>query len=173
MAIFVAFYQALSTGCLKQVANSNLGGRSRLGSRQNWEWKDQYHDSWIDVSVKAGAAYMYRIFGAASPFGVDLGQLRGDASHEDADMWAREVRTWCRGCNMYRTSKGYFVLGPYLVREGDNICVLFGGKTPYCLRKIDDHYIFIGECYAYGLVNGEAVDMMEKGELERKYFILR
>ncbi|KAE9978155.1 hypothetical protein BLS_000833 [Venturia inaequalis] len=68
------------------------------------------------------------IFGAASPFGVDLGQLRGDASHEDADMWAREI---------------------------------------------DDHYTFIGECYAYGLVNGEAVDMMEKGELERKSFILR
>ncbi|RDI86915.1 hypothetical protein Vi05172_g3163 [Venturia inaequalis] len=113
------------------------------------------------------------IFGAASPFGVDLGQLRGDASHEDADMWAREVRTWCRRCNMYRTSKGYFVLGPHLAREGDNICVLFGGKTLYCLRKIDDHYTFIGECYAYGLVNGEAVDLMEKGELERKSFILR
>ncbi|KAE9965785.1 hypothetical protein EG327_000337, partial [Venturia inaequalis] len=34
------------------------------------------------------------IFGAASPFGVDLGQLRGDASHEDADMWAREDLIW-------------------------------------------------------------------------------
>jgi hypothetical protein len=51
---------------------------------------------------------------------------------------------------------------------GDIVCVLFGGKTPCCLRQADDRYILVGECYVHGLVNGEAIQFMDKGALNEK-----
>ena len=35
------------------------------------------------------------------------------------------------------------------MREGDEICVLFGGRVPFVLRRMQDHYIFIGETYTH------------------------
>jgi len=41
------------------------------------------------------------------------------------------------------------------------------------LRKVEDHYINLGEAYVDGYMYGEAMDMLEKGELKLEEFELR
>ena len=42
-------------------------------------------------------------------------------------------------------------------QAGDLICLLLGGSVPYILRPAGDKYIFIGECFFLGLMDGEGL----------------
>ncbi|GKZ38225.1 hypothetical protein AbraIFM66950_010254 [Aspergillus brasiliensis] len=70
------------------------------------------------------------------------------------------------------SSKDYIGLVPSRTQEGDLICVLFGCSVPVILRKQDDHYIFIGECYVHGIMDGEAIEQMKEGCLVEEEFTL-
>ncbi|OJJ75593.1 hypothetical protein ASPBRDRAFT_37887 [Aspergillus brasiliensis CBS 101740] len=70
------------------------------------------------------------------------------------------------------SSKGYIGLVPAKAQEGDLICVLFGCSVPVILRKQDDHYIFIGESYVHGIMDGEAIEQMKEGSLVEEEFTL-
>ncbi len=48
---------------------------------------------------------------------------------------------------------------PEGTQEGDMVCVVFGAKTPFILRKQEDNYVLVGECYMHGLMNGQALEM--------------
>ena len=50
----------------------------------------------------------------------------------------------------------------------DEICLLFGGEVPYVVRDRGGFYQFIGECYCYGIMNGEAIQAVTKQEEETK-----
>ena len=73
-------------------------------------------------------------------------------------------------------------LAPESVKEGDQICIVYGCSVPVVLRKIkyptpednDKHYyILIGECYIHGMMDGEAFRILQEGEIEKKEFELR
>lgn len=76
----------------------------------------------------------------------------------------------CYGRKVFRTRQGYFGLGPHLMEPGDLVCVLFGFPTPFILRKVDRHYLLIGECHVLGIMNGEVMEKWRNGELEAIYF---
>jgi len=71
------------------------------------------------------------------------------------------------------TTRGYVGLAPEDVKEGDVICILFGGKVPYALRPRDGHYLFLGECYVHGIMDGEAMDMLTDGRIQETTFDIR
>ncbi|KAH8745035.1 hypothetical protein BGZ57DRAFT_742173, partial [Hyaloscypha finlandica] len=48
------------------------------------------------------------------------------------------------------TEKGYLGLGPNKIEAQDQVCIIFGGKTPFILRKVEEHYKLIGEAYIHG-----------------------
>ncbi len=54
-----------------------------------------------------------------------------------------------------------FGLGPKAMREHDFVCILFGCSVPVVLREKTSlsgrYYELIGECYAHGLMDGEAL----------------
>jgi hypothetical protein len=60
-------------------------------------------------------------------------------------MTGFDVHTTYRVC--FITSQGYLGLGSEYMLAGDLICVPQGSETPYILRKEDDCYILIGQCY--------------------------
>lgn len=64
----------------------------------------------------------------------------------------------------FRTVKGYIGLGPHMLEEGDILAVLFGCAIPFILRKIDDKYRLIGECFVHLLNDGRVIDMWRRGE---------
>ncbi|KAG4437796.1 hypothetical protein IFR05_006731 [Cadophora sp. M221] len=60
-----------------------------------------------------------------------------------------------------RSQKPLFGLGNSDVRIGDKVCILFGCSVPVLLRQKprgkDSEFLFIGECYVHGMMDGEAI----------------
>ncbi|EFW98780.1 heterokaryon incompatibility protein [Grosmannia clavigera kw1407] len=64
------------------------------------------------------------------------------------------------GRTVFSTKRGYAGLAPYSSRPGDYVVVLHGGGTPYILRKSkrSENFIFMGEAYLHGFMDGEGID---------------
>ncbi|KAH7395426.1 heterokaryon incompatibility protein-domain-containing protein [Cadophora sp. MPI-SDFR-AT-0126] len=154
----LAFCQTLTAGCKKFVSRYKTLHRN-------------YHSMPSDTWLQHGAAYLTRIFGDAGLVDEDI-KKAGEGG--DAFVWNECALFVCGSRSFFRTEKGYYGLGPSEVQQGDVIVVLFGGTTPYVLRPNNEEgFTFVGECYVYGLMNGEAIAMMERGELTEKTFVIR
>jgi hypothetical protein len=68
------------------------------------------------------------------------------------------------------SKKGYMGIGPESICNGDIICVLLGCRVPVLLRSYQDRYIFVGECFVWGIMDGEAMTGMSE---EGKYSTFR
>ncbi len=56
------------------------------------------------------------------------------------------------------TRNGRLACVPKCSREGDAICILFGGEVPYVLRPADNgFYTIVGECYVDNIMHGEGL----------------
>jgi hypothetical protein len=60
------------------------------------------------------------------------------------------------------TETGYMGIGPDVLMAGDKICVVLGCNVPLLLRKNQEHFILVGECFVWGLMDGEAMRMTKK-----------
>jgi Heterokaryon incompatibility protein (HET) len=68
--------------------------------------------------------------------------------------------------NFFISPKGYIGLAHRNARYSDKICILLGASVPFILREEDDHYLLVGEAYVHGLMDGEAIEMMQREEVE-------
>ena len=59
---------------------------------------------------------------------------------------------------------GYLTLAPKGSRPGDMICVIQGFNVPMVIRKVDNHFILIGTCFVKGMMHGEIVTLLERGQ---------
>ena len=66
-------------------------------------------------------------------------------------------------------------LGSRHIREGDWCCILFGCSVPVVLREEDQKsfFKFIGECYVYGMMDGEALAVMNDRSISETEFPIR
>ena len=48
---------------------------------------------------------------------------------------------------MFLTRDGRLGIGPKMMRPGDMVAVLFGGRMPFVVRPSSDHFVFVGDCY--------------------------
>jgi hypothetical protein len=71
------------------------------------------------------------------------------------------------------TSERFVGLGPKGAQVGDVVCIFFGGRNPYLLRRSSgDSYLLVGECYFNGLMHGEALSGIEEWNFQKKEFTL-
>jgi len=54
------------------------------------------------------------------------------------------------------TEGGYMAFGSCDMRRGDLICCLYGSTVPLIIRPENGHYIVVGPCFLYGIMQGEA-----------------
>ena len=73
----------------------------------------------------------------------------------------------------FHTERGYIGFGPLATDVGDVICVLEGHKAPVILRRRGSHYIFVGDCDVVGIMNGEVLEAVKRGETERTEIEIR
>lgn len=62
---------------------------------------------------------------------------------------------------IYATDNGFLGLAPAGAREGDQLCILYGGPVPFILRQMlptTNKYTLVGECFALGLMDSEGLD---------------
>ncbi|MCJ1460161.1 hypothetical protein MMC28_010540 [Mycoblastus sanguinarius] len=65
---------------------------------------------------------------------------------------------------------GYQGLASSFAQVGDVMAVLLGGAYPLTLRKVNDHYIMVGEAYVHGIMYGEMMTRLENGWAELEEF---
>ena len=63
---------------------------------------------------------------------------------------------------------GRIGLGPFEIREGDLVVVIFGGDMPLILRCHDSHHQLIGPAYVHGFLKGEIFKRMNKRQLRQR-----
>lgn len=70
-------------------------------------------------------------------------------------------RTFIKTARLDDLDRPLYGLGPRETRAGDCICILHGCSVPVVLRRTDDadEWRLVGECFVYGLMDGEAMDI--------------
>ena len=153
------------------------------------DWHDFYHELLRTEAHKtqqhahstaewlAYCERFYYVFGTSRPAQF----------YEMASTWSQDEKTSARSelessflINTYArrffvSRKGYVGLAPMGAKRGDCIAVAMGGRIPYILRKTNRKlrtggsayrcYTVLGDCYVHGLVDGEAMDMLEAGSV--------
>jgi hypothetical protein len=148
-----ALMQTLSNGCVQ------------IPGRENRAYRDIPRTRWLEQH----AAYLAKVLDTPLCPKLEMLAKKVADEHEGED-WSRAANGASKNRKFAITEKGYFVLGPQVMEEDDIICVLFGGKLPFCLRPWKTQYLFVGECYVHGLMDGEAMEMMSQGHLSRDTF---
>lgn len=58
------------------------------------------------------------------------------------------------------------------VEVGDLVVVVMGCDVPVVIRPVDDYYEIVGDCFVDGLMEGQAMELLESGEAELMTFDL-
>ena len=121
---------------------------------------------WIDKMIAEGTP----VAASSTP---DPGTLLSGNS------WRRfmvDAAQACHGRRFFPTKSGYFGLGPAAIGGWQNgemlCCVCFGASVPFILQKHENIYRLVGEAYVHGLMDGEAIEMWKRGELDAVDFTL-
>ena len=69
------------------------------------------------------------------------------------------------GSRMFCTKSRYLGLCFGSLEIGDHICVLHGCPFPVILRRVNSHYVLVGHCFVLGLMQGQAIDALNRGDL--------
>jgi hypothetical protein len=72
--------------------------------------------------------------------------------------------------SLFLTKSDYMGLGPPGTNNGDLICILLGCHVPLVLRRVRGYYLVVGECFIYGLMDGEAMQDFEDGRVSLQEF---
>ncbi|KAA8564775.1 hypothetical protein EYC84_010547 [Monilinia fructicola] len=86
-----------------------------------------------------------------------------DDDLRDASSWAANVLAWRR---LIGTKNGRVGITVAAARERDSIVILPGCSVPLVLRRDGTTWKLVGECFVYGLMDGETADFVENGRAE-------
>ena len=82
----------------------------------------------------------------------------------DADVaigcrdYLAQVWRFCNERSLLTTEEGYIGLAPRAAKPGDRVCVLLGSDSPFLLHPTgNNQYQLVGNCYAHGIMSGEAL----------------
>ncbi|KAI9170944.1 BZIP-type transcription factor MBZ1 [Paramyrothecium foliicola] len=151
---FLAFAQTLTNAC--------IGG----------DRASDYRPIPPEQGLANAAAFLVRIAEETDAENDDMvvsPELRALAAAGNPLQWSHEATLVTRHRRFAVTTKGYFVMGPDSMVEGDTLVVLYGGRTAFVLRESGDGWVLLGECYVHGLMNGEALG--SEGAVEETFSI--
>ncbi|KEY75047.1 hypothetical protein S7711_09654 [Stachybotrys chartarum IBT 7711] len=101
------------------------------------------------------------------------GLLRELSVGGDAEIYTALASNFCFNRKFIVTLEGRMGIGPTGTQPGDLIFVLFGGGVPYVLRMKESGFLLVGESYIHGVMDGEAVQAWQRGELAEEIIELR
>lgn len=99
--------------------------------------------------------------------GITL-EKEADENFEDLAIIEATLARWSPGRRFFATKGGLLGQASDKTRKGDLICILYGSKIPFVLRRNRLGYEIVGECYVNGIMRGEALqNAPEKEEVFR------
>ena len=190
----LAYMQTLSNG----GAATALRRRDAQGRRDDDNGsakEDWYHGISDEEWLSQAAVYLIRAGGQEGDEGQAVARMHpelrgigaraiaeaenhngnGNGGHESPDEeWSRSANGATSNRVFARTERGYYVLGPKVLAQGDVVCVLWGGRMAFCLRPLEMDgrtvYLLVGECYIHGFMKGEVDGMVDDGTLKVQDF---
>jgi len=57
-------------------------------------------------------------------------------------------------------------------KAGDIVCVVLGHSVPVILCQVEDYYLLVGDCFVYGLMDGEALQDFVEGNVVLEEFTI-
>ncbi|KAH7370293.1 HET domain-containing protein [Rhexocercosporidium sp. MPI-PUGE-AT-0058] len=136
--------------------------------------------STAEQSVKDGSAYLHNILSSNEYQQIYragdqeiIRHLSKMSIGGDPETYAVLATNFCFNRRFIVTLKGRMGIGPNGTQPGDLIFVIFGGGVPYILRMQESGYLFVGESYIHGLMDGEAVQAWQRGEQAEEILELR
>jgi hypothetical protein len=157
----LAYTQTLSNGCVATWWQEQ--GKLSEPDRRT------YHEVPTSEWLVHGAAFLSRAAGGTDFVHPDLESIAAKTK-SGPHSWSRAANGASTNRVFARTRKGLYVLGPGVMEKDDVICVLLGGKMPFCLRPWSDQYLLVGECYVHGYMAGQAVELAKSGSALEKIF---
>jgi hypothetical protein len=146
---------------------------------------DEYHSSG-ELSRSGALLQWYNhnkhfiIFGSSLE---EIVNMRGSSKSNLSDLSSTEIQmigeiqTRMLDVLSFRrlsiTRKGHLSLAPAATRRGDTVAILSGCQLPLVLRNHGDHFEFVGCCYVYGIMEGQAMVGLHKGEYTPQVFDIR
>lgn len=115
--------------------------------------------------LKDGAAFLQDVLSASEveAHALIINDIQRESKGGVADRYAALARNFCFDRSFFTTSSGRMGIGPSDTRENDVIAVIPGGGVPYVLRhRNEGGWLFVGESYVAGLMNGEAIQLGDR-----------
>ncbi|KAH7395429.1 heterokaryon incompatibility protein-domain-containing protein [Cadophora sp. MPI-SDFR-AT-0126] len=157
-------------------APDDFGGRFEtwLQIQRLWQELNQNPEDESLQSLKTNSNALAK---ALMPIDKQLGtDVTSVEAMKQVDTWYLPFVVSCqlasRQRRFFMTKGDHMGLAPMHTLPGDVIVVLYGASLPVILRPVGTHFEFIGEAYVNMWERGEAVDLAEKGELEKRWFEL-
>ncbi len=140
----VAFCNTLTGGVLGPLIPNTYLGDDIGNSRQTMI------SHFTNRSNANVAAYLAREASTrGGPVGNELVSLQAQAATTSAENYETNVKPVAYGRRIYLTQNSTLGLRPRMMQEGDEVCILFGGRMPFLLRCKPDHHLFICESYLH------------------------
>ncbi|OJD30789.1 heterokaryon incompatibility protein [Diplodia corticola] len=87
--------------------------------------------------------------------------VQEDRSRSSLDV-DYSVRSATVGRSFFLTEAGFFGLGPMQMAKNDGVYLMLGARTPMLLRAKKYFFELIGDCFAHGYMDGEAMSSWDK-----------
>lgn len=140
-----------------------------------------------DVGLDYESSCVKRWYDRNKPFKIcgsttleDIVSMQGNCSSNissaEDDAMAEIRARICLITNLKRfsnTKKGHLALMPADTRRGDIVAILFDCDLPVVLRPRERQYAFVGCCYVHGIMEGQAMAGLDKGEFTAETFDIR
>ena len=131
---------------------------------------DRAIDAYREPFLCNFAAYIKRLMDIYHQNSSQYPDLEAKAQLGDWEVYENAAQTMSRNRLSFTTKSGYMGLGPRYTQPGDQVCVFFGAKTPFILRKHEGKYRLIGDAYVHGAMDGEFVRQHEEGNIPQEVF---
>lgn len=99
----------------------------------------------------------------------------GDEEQSRIERYAQyELMRSCHKRRFAYSRRGWMGLVPEATQIGDSVAILLGGQMLYVLRSCgeESHFRLVGEAYFHGMMDGEAMEMLDRGEFAMGNIIL-
>ena len=111
------------------------------------------------------SAYIVQLMKSSRHSISEYTSLHEQGQHGNWESWESVARVMTWGHSFFTTTKGYMGLGSQAMKAGNVVSVLTGGEVPFILRRAGNFFQLVGECYVYGIMNGEAVHNSARREI--------
>ncbi|GAB7349496.1 hypothetical protein MBLNU459_g0206t2 [Dothideomycetes sp. NU459] len=119
--------------------------------------------------LHADETVLQRAVDALLPFALFADRSYSDSTYGGADG-ARFLSRFAdigQRMRFFVTDSGLMGMGPATMEQTDVVVVLFGGNSPFVLRRDREAkggYLLVGTCYIYGIMKGEFIQELRRND---------